>query len=38
LNAIKHLQPSPAESFFLWRGFGWRTKANGERRYSKEAF
>jgi hypothetical protein len=38
LNAIKHLQPSHAESFFLWRGFGWRTKATGARRYAQEAF
>ncbi len=38
LQAVKHLQPSPAEQFFLWRGFGWRVKATNDRRFSQEKF
>ncbi|HEY1525010.1 MAG TPA: hypothetical protein VGH51_02125 [Candidatus Angelobacter sp.] len=38
LSALDHLRPSPAESFFVWRAFGWRYKATGARRYSNEAF
>lgn len=32
------LNPTPAQQFFTWYSFGWKIKATGERRYSKEAF
>lgn len=38
LKPLLRPKASPAEQFFIWRAFGWVTKATGARRYATEAF